>query len=165
MVLAKAEKALEPKTGDTKKVAFLFAGVLVIMVVGQLFAFEKFIPLIEKYELPGDYATALIIASVLVVLEVFALPFLLRMKTSRLMRVVSMVCGWMVASIWFKLTLWANLAPNSVDNIGFLGSYVLLPVGWWAVAVAGAMIILAVWTAWGMWPLARKQSKSNKSKK
>lgn len=153
MKQVKVTVAPKPRTENTKIVALLLAGILTIMVVLQLFSFEKFIPLIESYGLPGGHGTATLVAGILVVTEVFALPFLLQMPLSKLMRIVSMVCGWLAVSLWFKLSLWANLTANGIDNMGFFGASVNLPVGWWAVLFTAALGVLAVWSAWGMWPV------------
>lgn len=160
MAFTQSILAPQPRTKNSATVALLLAGILVIMAVGQLFSFEKFIPLIESYWLPGGHGTAVVVASLLVTAEVFALPFLLRMRLSTLMRIVSMVAGWLVVAGWLKLAIWANVAANALSNIGFFGVHVMLPVGWWAVLFTLALGVLFVWAAWGLWPL--KQSQKNK---
>lgn len=155
MTFAIATTAPKPKTKNSQIIALFLAGLLVVMAVGQLFSFEKFIPLIETYLLPGGYGMAVLVASLLVISEVFALPFLLRMKMSLLMRYVSMACGWIVAAVWLKLTLWANVIPTDVQNVGFFGPKVELFVGWWATLFAAALIVLVVWAAWGLGPFGR----------
>ena len=102
MAFTQSILAPQPRTKNSATVALLLAGILVIMAVGQLFSFEKFIPLIESYWLPGGHGTAVVVASLLVTAEVFALPFLLRMRLSTLMRIVSMVAGWLVVAGWLK---------------------------------------------------------------
>lgn len=152
MVFAKLTEAPKPRTQDSRTVALFFAFVLAAMATLQLFSFEKFIPLIESYWLPGGQGTALLVAGLLVVFEVFALPFLLQMKLSKLMRIVSMVCGWLAVSLWFKLALWSNLTTTALTNNGFFGTSVEIPVGWWAVSFMAALGVLAIWSAWGLWP-------------
>ncbi len=152
-ILAVATDAAHPKTHNVKQIALLYAFILVLMVVGQLFSFEKFIPLVESFWIPGGHGTATLVACVIVVGEVFALPFLLRMRLSPLMRVFSMACGWIVALLWLKLTFWAVLGTNSIDNVGLFGASLRLPVGWWAVLFSLALCILSAWASWGMWPL------------
>lgn len=150
MIFVQSTTAPKPRTRHSANIALFFAGIVLVMALGQLFSFEKFIPLIESYELPGGAGTALIVACVLVTLEVFALPFLLRMQLSKLMRTVSMVAGWLVVTAWLKLVVWANLTVNEVDNIGLFGVHVPLPVGWWAVLFVIALGILAAWASWGL---------------
>ena len=150
--LAHATPATKSKTTTAQNAALLLAGLLVVMAVGQLFAFEEFIPLIESFGMGGGTSSATVLATAIVVTEVFALPFLLRMTISPLMRIVSMLCGWAVVVLWLYITVFLNTTMNSVTNIGLLGTKIHLPVGWWAVCFVVALGILAAWAAWGMWP-------------
>ena len=86
---ALAEPAGKPKTDNIRMIALLLAVILLVMVLAQLFSFEKFVPLIEKFGFPGGEAMAVLVAGVIVISEVFTLPFLLRMRLSPLMRLFS----------------------------------------------------------------------------
>lgn len=153
--LAHVSTPPEAKTTDSKRVALVYAGLLIVMVLGQLFAYEKFPALLEAYQLSGGIVTAHVLAATLVISAVFALPFLLRMNTSLLMRYVSMVCGWLVAAIWLVLG-WALVLGNpAVANVGLLGAKIQLEAGIWVLCVPIAMAILAMWSSWGMWPGTR----------
>ena len=57
-----------------------------------------------------------------------------------------MVAGWLM------LAVWANITKPDIETIGFLGTSIDLPVGWWAVAYVIALGILTAWVSWGMWP-------------
>jgi hypothetical protein len=141
-----------PKTKDVKTIATFYAAVLVIMVVAQLFTFDDFLKLVTDFGFPGGIRYAHFLAAILVTVEVFALPFLLRMSLSPAFRFLSMVCGWLVALIWAKITLWLAIKDGIVNNIGFLGTVVNIMPGWWAIFIAFAFGILAAWASWGMWP-------------
>lgn len=156
---AAVEPAGKPKSENVPKVALFLAVMLLIMAVLQLFSFEKFIPLIESFGLPGGDGTAALVAGLLVVAEVFALPFLLRMRLSPLMRVFSMVCSWVAVAGWVKLAVWVNIMRPEADNLGLLGTSIDLPAGWWAVFFMVALGILAAWASWGMWPLKKSLRK------
>ncbi len=81
-----------------------FLGLLfLLMALMQLVKFEKFTPFIETIFDGGGAEKA--IAAIIVTAEVFALPFLLRMRLSPLMRVTSMVCGWFVALLWLWISV------------------------------------------------------------
>lgn len=149
---ALAEPAGKPKTDNIRMIALLLAVILLVMVLAQLFSFEKFVPLIEKFGFPGGEAMAVLVAGVIVISEVFTLPFLLRMRLSPLMRLFSMICGWLVVAGWLMLAVWANITKPDIETIGFLGTSIDLPVGWWAVAYVIALGILTAWVSWGMWP-------------
>lgn len=155
-IFVEATPAPAAQTKNASQVALFLAGILVVMAVGQLFGFEKFIPLIESFKLPGGHGTATLVAGSIVASEVFALPFLLRMHLSPLMRFVSMILGWFVAILWCGVSLW--LVTQGVSgNSGFLGTTVKLPVGLWTVCFSLALAVLSGWASWGMWPLRAKR--------
>ena len=150
--LVKTVVAIKPKTHEAQQVAYLYAGILVIFALTQLYTFDSFLTLIESYWLPGGDPIARLLAGIIVASEVFALPFLLGMKLSPLMRVFSMSLGWLVALIWIKIAFWLVMTINAVPNIGYLGTVVRLIPGWWSVFFGFALAILAGWASWGMWP-------------
>jgi len=157
IILPKASAPILPKTKDAPIIALMYASIIVVLVVAQLFSFDKFLTIVESYWLPGGVVFAHFLAAYLVIVEVFALPFLLRMRVSLAMRVVSMGCGWLVALIWLGISLWLVISTNAVGNIGFVGSVVALAPGWWAVFISIALGTLSAWASWGMWPLVRKK--------
>jgi hypothetical protein len=148
----KSTSALKPRTRDSEQVAYLYAFILTVLVLCQLFTFDKFLVLLEGYNLTGGQLMAHIVGSLIVVSEVFALPFLLGLKLSLLMRVISMVCGWLVPLLWFILSLWLVTVAPYVQNVGFLGTVTDLIPGWWTVYISFALGVLAAWTSWGLWP-------------
>jgi hypothetical protein len=148
--------APEPKSPLTEKIAMLLAGVFVLLAVGQLFSFEDFPAVIEAWHLPSVGAgVAVLLAAFVVVLEVLAIPFLLRMRLSPAMRLVSMSSGWLVGAWWLLVTLWQNTAGVAA-NVGLLGATVQLPAGWWAVFFVVAIGVLVAWASWGLWPVRRR---------
>lgn len=151
-MFARVTPAPIPKTKDVNKIAILYAGVLVVMVVAQLFTFDEFLKLVTSFGFPGGIQYAHFITTFLVVAEVFALPFLLRMPLSPAFRWVSMILGWLVALIWAKLTIWLVIQDSIINNVGFLGTVVDLTPGWWAIFMSIAFGVLAAWASWGMWP-------------
>ena len=148
MKLAKAVTADEPRNDTVKKGAWIYAAVLVVMALGQLYAFERFIPLIQAYDLPGGEPVATLVAAVIVVSEIFALPFLLRMPLSPLMRFVSMSLCILVPVLWLLLSF-AAIAIGDLENAGILGAKV--EVG--AVLQTALVLLLAALAAWSVWGL------------
>ena len=151
-VLVKPTLAPIPRTPESAKISLLYAGVLVLMVVSQLFTFEDFIVYVNSLGLPLSPEATYLVAPLLVVCEVFALPFLLRMWLSPAFRAVSMFLGWAAAGLWISLTVWIVAAGAPVSTIGFLGTLVDLMPGYWAICVSLAFGILAAWSSWGLWP-------------
>jgi hypothetical protein len=148
-----------PKTVNVKSVAIFYACILTVFALAQLFSFDDFLGLIESFWLPGGAPAAYFLAAFIVIAEVFTLPFLLQMRVSGMFRFVSMVLGWVVPAIWLILCIWLLSTTNAVDNIGFLGTVVMLAPGWWAVLFSLALGVLAMWTSWGMWPKIRTKEK------
>ncbi len=151
-IFAKVTKAPVVRGEATKQVALLYAGLLTAMVVCQLFTFETFIPLIASFQLPLSETLVALFPALLIIIELFALPFLLRMYISPAFRWVSMVCGWLAAGAWLCIALWVDFTNQAPETIGFLGTLVTLTPGFWSVFVSIAFGLLAAWASWGMWP-------------
>jgi hypothetical protein len=147
-----------PKTVNIRIVSLLLASIFMVMVVAQLFTFEDYSDVVA--DITGiPIAPATIVSAMIVVFEVAALPFLFSMRLSALGRIVSMLSGWLTAIGWFLIALYANVTIGSVSNSGMLGATVPLPSGWWMTFFFTGVIVLAVWSSWGMWPLTRSLKK------
>jgi hypothetical protein len=154
--ISRATEAPKPRTGNAWLASLLLAAFFISMIVGQLFTFEDFPGVLGSMWLPGGETFAVMAAAVIVTLEVLTLPFLLRLRLSVAMRVVSMMAGWLVLVIWLVISL-GNVLSGSVVNGGLMGATVPLPVGWWGVLFCIALGTLAAWSAWGMWPLGTRK--------
>ena len=148
----KSIPAQEPRTKESKKIAIFYAVILVILAVAQLFSFEEFLVHFQSIGLPISNEQAYILAPVIVIAEVFALPFLLRMRLSPAFRFLSMFLGWLVAGLWVFVTFWLASTQSQADTVGFLGTVVNLMPGWWAVFISLSFAVLAAWSSWGLWP-------------
>jgi len=155
-ILATPTPAPEPRSKDVPRIAFLYALIILAMVVTQLFTFDTFLVLLASFGLPGGTQLSYVLGALIVITEVLALPFLLRMPLSKAFRWVSIVSSWVVSVIWIKIAAWVVITEQPVDNVGFLGTLVGLIPGWWAIFVAISLAILAGWASWGMWPGKRK---------
>lgn len=154
--LSRSTAPPRPKTRNTWLVSLLLAAFFVVMIVGQLFTFEDFPAVLDTMWIPLGEAWLPVVASMIVTFEVLALPFLLGLRLSVAMRVLSMVFGWLAILTWLVFSLGNNL-QGDIANSGFLGATVVLPAGWWTVLFCVALGILAAWAAWGMWPLVRSK--------
>lgn len=150
MKFATAEKAPAPRWRIAVVVAWTYAAVLVVMVLSQLFAFEDFIPLMDT-----DHKVAVIASCLIVFAEVFALPFLLRMPLSPLMRWMSLVCSVLVPTVWLKLAIAAQI-NDVTTNSGMLGVVLDVPTGTPSLIFALILVMLAAGSVWGLWPRNRK---------
>lgn len=122
----------------------LYAFLLLVMALTQLVNFEAFAELIIAQGLVGrDGAIALAVA--LLALEIFSLPFLLRMWLSRLARFVSAVSVLLVAAAWLTISLQATVAGHVFANMGIFGDFLNVSTGT-ALVVSLALTILSIWT-------------------
>ncbi len=116
---------------------------LVLMAVAQLFAFEEMPEVIASWGLVTS-GSALLVAAVLVVLEVAAIPALLGMKLVPKVRLVSSIAGWTVLLIWLGVALWLAVTAMPGVNSGMFGSMVHLPPGWWMVSFVALLLTMRV---------------------
>jgi len=157
IAFAKTTTATKPKTKNVRQVSLIYAAILVVFVIAQLFSFTDFLVLFQGFSLPGGDTKAYFSATLLVIAEVFAIPFLLGMRLSVAMRFLSMFFGWLVAFMWLVISVWVNVNSVSVENVGFLGTVVTLNPGWWAFCVSLVLACLSAWASWGMWPKIHKK--------
>lgn len=160
-IFVQATPAPTPKTKDVQRIALFYAIILVVMVVAQLFTFDDFLKLMTSFGFDGGIRLAHFTAAILVTAEVFALPFLLRMSLSPAFRFLSMLCGWLVALIWLKITILLVIQDGISNNVGFLGTAVNTMPGWWAIVMSIIFGILAAWASWGMWPYQQSSKKKS----
>lgn len=125
-------------------IGLLYASMLVIMALTQLVNFEAFAELIIAQGIVGrDGAVAL--AVVLLTLEIFSLPFLLRMWLSPLARFCSAVCVMLVAAAWLTLSVQATVAGHTFENMGLFGDFLAASTGA-TLVVSVALLVLSMWT-------------------
>lgn len=139
-----------PKTKNIVPVAYIYSTILVICAVTQMLSFTDFQELIDSFWLPGGAPLAYFLAGFIIIAEIFALPFLLRIRASPFVRYSSMVLSWIVPLFWLTISLWLMLTINAVSNVGLVGTVVKLMPGWWAVFFSIALGILAIWASWGL---------------
>jgi hypothetical protein len=148
--------APEPRTQNVKVISIALAAVFVMLAVAQLYSYENFPDVLASLWLPGGRPMATVLAALLVVGEVLAVPFLLSMRLSPAMRIMSMVAGWLVIAVWLKITILINITTNATTNGGILGATIPVSPGWWTVGLFIALGALIAWVSWGMWPLPNR---------
>jgi hypothetical protein len=156
-ILAVASYPIKAKTKDSKLVACLYAGLLTVFSLGQLFEFNQFSDLFADFNIFGSELFSRLFCALLIVCEVLAIPFLLQMRLSKIFRLLSMIFGWLVSFSWFVLALWMNITMSTVSNFGILGTKIQLVPGWWTISFCTALCILAIWSSWGLWPIKSKK--------
>jgi hypothetical protein len=150
-----ATAAPEPRSIMARNTAWTYAAILTIMVIAQLFSFEDFIPFFNDYQLPGGQGISTLAAGLIVTLEVFALPFLLRMRLSPLMRWTSLVCSVAVPLFWTALTFYGFWVNGAAGGGGLLGPKVEIPIIL-QLPILYILTILALYIAYGLGPIHKK---------
>lgn len=147
-----------PKSQESKQVAVVYAIIIVCMLLAQLFTFEEFLLRIEEWGFLNNLLQPYVIAVLIVCIEFFALPFLLRMKLSPAMRHVSMVCSWLVPLVWLGISIWLIIDGSTFIELAVFGSVGALPPGAWSIAFFLGLAMLSAWASWGLWPGREAQS-------
>ena len=156
-VFVQAIPAPMPKTKNVQILSLVLAALFVIFSLTQLFTFEKFPQVFQQMWLPGAENNAPIYAAAIVIFEVFSVPFFLRMALSPLMRIFSMLCGWLTVILWLTLFFWQNLSGSVVANSGLFGATLPLPTGWWSIFVMIGVGVLIGWVSWGLWGMPKRK--------
>lgn len=101
--------------------SYSVSGLIIVMLTAQLMTFEKFIPILENYQLSGGDGAAHLMAVLLVVSQWLALPFLLRMSLSPLFRLFSVIMFCVVPLLWLYLAFWVATMEPPLIGSGVLG--------------------------------------------
>lgn len=128
---------------------WILASYVLLMLLGQLFTFEKFPALISPAV--GDVAAVgLVIA--LVAAELMALPFWLDMSVSRWLRRLSVWAG----GVTLVLLAVVEYAASQQGVSALFGATLELPGGGWSLTLIAALAALALWAVWPIAKTARK---------
>ena len=126
------------------KLGYVAASILIVMSIIHLFRIDTLIPIIDQV-LPGGsgWATTFVIAVIL--MEVFALPFLFRLKLSPLAHIMSGAFIVLAPLMWTLLAVWAYGSKNS---IGLVGQFTETPSSLFLIALCLLWIALNFITLW-----------------
>ena len=121
---------IQPSHGVTRNkrttvYALIGASMLVAMLAAQLFAYEDFAVVLSAIMPESDTRLHTVMASCIVFAELFALPYLLGMYLSKLMRLVSALLGFFIAGFW----LFASLTNAHAGNSGLFSATFDVPGG------------------------------------
>ncbi|MDN5275667.1 MAG: rane protein of unknown function [Candidatus Saccharibacteria bacterium] len=139
-IFVKAQPAPGPVSRNVQWLALGYAGLLTILALTQLYSFEDDILLFGN-ALPDGFA---FVAPLIVVSEVFALPYLLRLQLSPAMRVLSMGLGWVAALSWIVWPLIFMGTAHPEHNSGLLGVGLIDVPLWWTIIAGAAMLSVIV---------------------
>ncbi len=120
--------------------AYLAAFILLMMALMQLFDFEKTRDALEVLLPAGMVKSILPLASLMVVMEVFALPYFLAVPLSKLARWCALGCAIVVPLAWIAVMI-AGLEFKG-SNVPMFGSIIQLPLG--IGSLLFALVVLAL---------------------
>lgn len=132
-------------TYPTPQIGAVCGAIFTLMAVSQLSGFEDMASLVSS-ALPVGTGLAPVAAAILVVFEVFAVPFLLGMRLSPLMRMTSLACGVAAILYWFGVGIY-NVMDDSLSilNVGLLGNHLVVPAGGWLLLFLIGFTALFLW--------------------
>ena len=99
------------------------ATLLVIMALVHLFRIDTFLPILDEV-LPGGNVAATFMGLVIILSEIFSIPFALRMKLSPLAHLLSGALLVLAPLWWVLVTIWAF---GLVESTGQLGQFMAVP--------------------------------------
>lgn len=134
--------APQPRKPYVSMIAWILAGVMVAMLLLHLVRIDTLIPVIAGI-VPATAAAWFV--TLIVIIELLALPYLLRIKLSPLFRVISGALVVAAPLIWLCFTIWAYGAESST---GQFSSYVQTPGSWWLIVLNMAWLAGSYWLLW-----------------
>lgn len=138
------------KKKQTMYAAWIMAAVFAAFAVLHLFRIDTFVPLLDQI-FPGGRTAAGWIAVGIVSMEVFALPFLMRMSLSPLARTMGAIFTILVPLFWLLVSIWTYGTTLSTAQLGefreLTSSWLLiiLNVAWLAYAYALVSVLQPSW--------------------
>lgn len=120
---------------------------LLLMALGQLFAFEDMPGIVASWDMPLVSDAPHMTAAVLVTLTVFAIPALVGMKLPPLVRSLSSAAGWVVLTAWLSIALWLYATSTVQLNAGVFGAKVHLPPGLWLCGFVLLLLAMRIFLA------------------
>lgn len=122
----------------------LLAGVYLVLIISQLFTYEKFYDVIAGLGLGGGKIFTGVLIGLLPLLEVAALPFLLSMNIPMAARSISRIAVVAAPSLWLLLYTVAIMQGADGVGAGLLGATVHTALSWWLVLAVAALTACAV---------------------
>jgi hypothetical protein len=100
----------------------------VIIAIAQMVSFEEFVAALRGYHLTGERGT-LALAILLLAVEIFSVPFFLRLPQSPAARWASALVAALTPYFWTALMIGGFVANADVQNAGYLGGFLAVPLG------------------------------------
>ena len=125
------------------QLGFVAASVSALFAIVHMFRIDTLVPLLDEV-VPGGSGWASTLAVMIVLAEVFALPFALRMKLSPLAHILSGYLLMLAPLLWLLISIWA---AGTGSSTGQLGEFVHLP------SSTGLVLFNAAWLGFAFYTL------------
>lgn len=109
--------------------AYAAAALITVMAVSQLFAYESMATALAVLLPDGLTRSASVVTALIVILEVFALPYLLPVAVSRLAWLCALVMSWLVPLVWLAIMFVALGAGETALAVPVFGAKLDLDLG------------------------------------
>jgi hypothetical protein len=130
-----------PRRGPTAtRIGRVCAVLTLLMLLSQLFGFESFHTILSAISASIDQRYNTVLAGWIVVLELIALPYLIGMPLSTLMRTFAILAGSMVSLFW----LITQLTSAHTANSGLFSDTIVLQGG--VIAVLYSLVVVILFT-------------------
>lgn len=139
---------VSPVSPTTFLLCWGIVGVLIVMASLQLIAYEKFVPIIQNYHLFDNPSTSQIFSAFIIITEVMAMPFLLRMRVSPLLRSLSAGCLVLTVLWWLTLGIYGTFIDSSITKTGLLGGFLSSTSSFIVLAFAILLAVVSVMVIW-----------------
>ena len=136
---------------------WIAAVIMIGFAVLHVFRIDTFVPELQKV-LGGNRIVTLWVGSMIVSAEVFAVPFLLRMRLSTLAQYVSGALGVAVPLWWSLVAIWTYGTSTSTAQ---LGEFKDMPSTGLLIAANVAWLLFAYFTLWSLGYDHRKGEKQS----
>lgn len=108
--------------------------------VAQMVSFEEFVNALQGYGV-ADHLGSITLAVVVLALEVFSVPYLLRLRLSLAARYISAIFALASPCVWMVLSL--SGLNQGATNAGYFGGFMRFPVNEWALVLDVLWIVVA----------------------
>ena len=140
----------KPRTDYAVYAGWIAAGLSILAALLHLFRIDTFLPLLDQV-LPGGFTFASFAGALIVIVEVFSVPYLLRMKLSPLMQLKSGFSAVVAPLAWLLIGIWGLGHPESTAQFGeFLTTPSSIPLLMLDIAWLG-------FNLWALWLLSYDQ--------
>ena len=117
------------ESNATRRIGMVLGLVVLVMAVSQLFEFEGLASIFTAFWATTTHDGTLI-AALVVTAEVFSLPFLLGMRLSVAMRLLSALLLLCVSAYWAAAAVVGALVVSGIES-GLFGGALVVETGFW----------------------------------